>query len=95
MQSNHKKLDGSNIEEAEIVEMPQALADEFHATNKKLIQKKAQLEKRRQNYSWVRRAEAVGIAPLPPCRPTKGQRLEWEMSIIQAEEEQTNSNAES
>ena len=41
------------------------------------------------------RAEAVGIAPMPPKRPTKGQRLEWEESIIRAEEEQANTNAES
>ena len=46
-------------------------------------------------YGWSRRAEAVGIAPLPPRRPTKGQRLDWEMSIIQAEDEQSNTNAES
>jgi len=35
------------------------------------------------------------IAPMPPRRPTKGQRLEWEMSIIRAEDEQSNTNAES
>ena len=29
--------------------------------------------------------DAVGIAPLPARRPTKGQRLAWEESIIQAE----------
>ena len=46
-------------------------------------------------YTWSRRAEAVGIASMPPKRPTKGQRLAWEMSIIRAEDEQSNTNAES
>jgi len=48
-----------------------------------------------RNYRGHRRAGVVGIAPMPPKRPTKGQRLEWEMSIIRAEDEQANTNAES
>jgi len=36
-------------------------------------------------HKWNKRAKACGIAPLPPKRPTKGQRLAWEESIIQAE----------
>ena len=63
--------------------------------DKKLIKKKKWLERRKELHSWYKRAEAVGIAPLPAKRPTKGQRLAWEMSIIQAEEEQANTNAES
>jgi len=32
-----------------------------------------------------RRGWAIGIAPLPPKKVSKGARLEWEESIIQAE----------
>ena len=62
--------------------------------DRELVKKKATLEKRRELYGWSRRAEAVGIAPMPPRRPTKGQRLAWEMSIIRAEDEQSNTKAE-
>ena len=79
--------------EAELV--PVEIQQEFQQIDRELVKKKAVLEKRRELYSWSRRAEAVGIAPMPPKRPTKGQRLEWEMSIIQAEDEQSNTNAES
>ena len=63
--------------------------------DREIVKKKTTLEKRRELYGWSRRAEAVGIAPMPPKRPTKGQRLDWEMSIIRAEDEQSNTNAES
>ena len=53
--------------------------------DKKLIKKKKWLQRRRELHSWFKRAEAVGITPLPARRPTKGQRLAWEKSIIQAE----------
>ena len=43
-------------------------------------------EQRREWYRWKKRAEAVGIEPLPAKKPTKGQRKEWEESIIKAEE---------
>ena len=75
--------------------MPEEIKQEFQHINRELIKKKVYLEKRRELYGWSRRAEAVGIAPLPPRRPTKGQRLAWEESIIRAEEEQSNTNAES
>ena len=65
--------------------MPEEFKQEFQQIDRELIKKKAYLEKRKQLYGWSRRAEAVGIAPLPPRRPTKGQRLAWEESIIQAE----------
>ena len=84
-----------NIQDAEVVEMPVQIEQEFQHIDKELKQRKNYLDKRRELYSWIRRAEAVGISPLPPRRPTKGQRLEWEMSIIRAEEEQSNTNAES
>ena len=89
-----KQLEPSKeIIEAEVV--PVEIQQEFNHIDRELIKKKAYLDKRRELYSWSRRAEAVGIAPLPPRRPTRGQRLEWEMSIIRAEDEQSNTNAES
>ncbi len=89
-----KQLEPSKeIIEAEVV--PVEIQQEFNQIDSELLKKKAVLEKRRELYSWSRRAEAVGIAPMPPKRPTKGQRLAWEMSIIRAEDEQSNTNAES
>ena len=89
-----KQLEPSKeIIEAEVV--PVEIQQEFNHIDSELLKKKDTLEKRRELYSWSRRAEAVGIAPMPPRRPTKGQRLEWEMAIIQAEDEQSNTNAES
>jgi len=89
-----KQLESSKeIIEAEVV--PVEIQQEFQHIDRELEKKKAVLEKRRELYSWSRRAEAVGIAPMPPKRPTKGQRLDWEMSIIRAEDEQSNTNAES
>lgn len=52
----------------------------------KELNKKNRNEKRREWYQWQKRAEAVGIEPLSARRPTKGQRKEWELSIIAAEE---------
>ena len=89
-----KQLEPSKeIIEAEVV--PVEIQQEFQQIDSELIKKKSVLEKRRELYVWSRRAEAVGIAPMPPRRPTKGQRLDWEMSIIRAEDEQSNTNAES
>ena len=83
----------ADIQDAELV--PVEIKQEFNHIDKQLIKRKVYLEKRKQLYGWSRRAEAVGIAPMPPKRPTKGQRLDWEMSIIRAEDEQSNTNAES
>ena len=89
-----KQLEPSKeIIEAEVV--PVEIQQEFQQIDSELEKKKCYLENRRELYSWSRRAEAVGIAPMPPKRPTKGQRLAWEMSIIRAEDEQSNTNAES
>ena len=89
-----KQLEPSKeIIEAEVV--PMEIKQEFNHIDTELKKRKVYLEKRKQLYGWSRRAEAVGIAPMPPKRPTKGQRLEWEMSIIRAEDEQSNTNAES
>ena len=82
-----------NCIDAELV--PEAIQQEFNHIDKELIKKKKWLERRRELHSWFKRAEAVGIAPLPAKRPTKGQRLDWEMSVIRAEDEQSNTNAES
>jgi len=35
--------------------------------------------------SWLKRAKAVGVDPLPARRPTPGQRKAWEKKIITAE----------
>ena len=35
--------------------------------------------------SWLKRAKAVGVDPLPPRRTTPGQRKAWEKKIIAAE----------
>ena len=43
-------------------------------------------EARKIMRAWQKRAEAVGIKPLSAKRPTKGQRKEWEESIVAAEE---------
>ena len=97
---------GNNqTEEAEIVldTLPHRTAENTPETTQndlvkldRVIQKKqAWNTRRRELHKWVKRAEAVGITTLPARRPTKGQRLEWEMSIIQAEDEQSNTNAES
>ena len=81
---------GEEIEDAEVV------VDELQPPVKKLtINNVDWNERRRELHKWKKRAKAVGITPLPPKRPTKGQRLEWEMSIIRAEEEQADTNAES
>ena len=93
---DRKQLEPSkeiNYIEAEIV--PVEIQQEFNHIDKQLIKKKEWLERRRELHSWYKRAEAVGIAPLPAKRPTKGQRMDWEMSVIRAEEEQLNTNAES
>ena len=82
-----------SIQNAEVV--PVEIQQEFQHIDRELVKKKAVLDRRRELYSWSRRAEAVDIAPLPARRPTKGQRLEWEMAIIRAEDEQSNTNAES
>ena len=92
-----KEVSSSNgsrlIQDAELV--PVEIKQEFNHINSELVKRKVYLEKRKQLYGWSRRAEAVGIAALPPKRPTKGQRLAWEMSIVRAEDEQSNTNAES
>ena len=102
LQSNQPKL-SADIQDAEVAELQDRTADnsreaveeEFAQLDRKLIKKKAWLKRRHELYSWSKRAELVGIAPLPPRRPTKGQRLTWEESIVRAEQEHENTQAES
>ena len=89
------RLKTSEVQNAEIIEPPEDVKADIDVMDKELVKKKKWLERRRELHSWFKRAEAGGIAPMPPKRPTKGQRLEWEMSIIKAEDEQSNTNAES
>ena len=47
--------------------------------------KKSYNEQQKEWYHWKKRAKAVGIELLKASKPTKGQRKEWEKSIIKAE----------
>ena len=40
---------------------------------------------RREQYKWVKRAEAVGVEKLPAKRPTPGQKKKWQEKIISKE----------
>ena len=42
-------------------------------------------ELRREQYKWVKRAEAVGVKKLSAKRPTPGQKKAWQEKIIAAE----------
>ena len=42
-------------------------------------------ELRREQYKWVKRAEAVGVKLLSAKRPTPGQKKAWQESIIAKE----------
>ena len=43
------------------------------------------LKQRKEWYRWKKRAEAVGVEPLPSKRPTKGQRTAWQDEIVKRE----------
>ena len=79
------RLKTFEVQNAEIIEPSEDVKADIDVIDKKLIKKKKWLQRRRELHSWFKRAEAVGIAPMPARRPTKGQRLAWEKSIIQAE----------
>tara|TARA_Y100000310_G_C20467308_1_gene708275 strand:- start:12 stop:677 length:666 start_codon:yes stop_codon:yes gene_type:complete len=53
----------------------------------KAERKKKRSEARKIMYKWQKRANAVGVDPLPAKRPTPGQRREWEKSIIAKEKQ--------
>ena len=44
-------------------------------------------ELRREQYKWVKRAEAVGVAKLSAKRPTPGQKKAWQEKIIAKEKQ--------
>ena len=90
--------DAEVIEVFEDVEMPQDLPERIKP--KTQVEEKIKIktimdrekkkltynDKRKLWYNWKKRAKAVGIEPLPAKKPTKGQRMEWEQSIVEAEE---------
>ena len=89
--------DAEVIEVFEDVEMPQDLPERIKP--KTQVEEKIKIktimdrekkkltynDKRKLWYNWKKRAKAVGIEPLPAKKPTKGQRMEWEQSIVEAE----------
>ena len=89
-----KWLAGNNIKDikdAEIGTEPPAEIETKRNYMKldKETQKKQEWNKRRRSlHKWKLRAKAVNIPPLPARRPTPGQRLAWEESIVRAEQEQ-------
>ena len=69
------RLKTFEVQNAEIIEPSEDVKADIDVMDKKLIKKKKWLELRRELHSWFKRAETVGIAPMPARRPTKGQRL--------------------
>ena len=55
---------------------------------KKAIDNKDYNKKRREWHKWKKRAEAVGVEPLPASRPTPAQRKEWQNEIEKKEKQQ-------
>ena len=49
--------------------------------------KRMSRKRRKELYSWMVRAKAVGIPLLPARRPTNKERREWEYKIVEAEME--------
>ena len=46
---------------------------------------------RREQYKWVKRAEAVGVEKLSAKRPTPGQKKAWQEKIIAKEKQASQS----
>ena len=92
-QSGNNPLEEAEIVVDELPSLPHRTADntpkkpynDFIKLDKELQKKQAWNERRKELHKWNKRAKACGIEPLPPKRPTKGQRLEWEDSIVKAE----------
>ena len=55
---------------------------------KTLVEKAKYNSKRRDWYNWQKRANAVGVAPLPARRPTPAQWKSWKNEIETKENEQ-------
>ena len=51
-------------------------------------------ELRREQYKWVKRAEAVGVKKLKAKRPTPGQKKAWQEKIIAKEKQASQSQQE-
>ena len=65
---------------------PKKTHNDFIRLEEKELQKKQSWnERRKELHQWNKRAKACEIPTLPPRRPTKGQRLAWEESIVRAE----------
>ena len=52
--------------------------------------KTSYLKRRKEWYSWQKRAAAVGLAQLPPHRPSRESLKMWRNSIIRLEEDKNN-----
>jgi len=88
----------SVIPEVDLTTLPERnLENQTHrvAREKKKIKKAVKTEKQKSKYldqrkmwyRWKKRAEAVGVDPLPSKRPTKGQRVAWTEEIERKENE--------
>ena len=80
----------------EFSELPPRTADNSPSKAKEELNKlqnsvnKAKVSKnrnelRREQYKWLKRAEAVGVSNLSAKRPTPGQKKAWQEKIIAAE----------
>ena len=56
-------------------------------STKKAKRAKNRNELRREQYKWLKRAEAVGVKPLSAKRPTPGQKKKWQEKIIAKEKQ--------
>ena len=81
---NNAEIVVEQLSEIDTSSLPPRKAD------KDLEKRNAWNDRRKELNRWNKRAKACGIAPLPPRRPTKGQRLAWEESIVRAEQEYGN-----
>ena len=92
-QSGDNQLEDAEIVVDELPQLPPRTSDntpkkpqhDFIKLDMELKKKQSWNERRKELHSWNKRAKACGIEPLPPKRPTKGQRKEWEDSIVTAE----------
>ena len=56
--------------------------------NKEAPKSKEYNKRRKEWYKWKKRAEKVGVEPLPARRPTPAQRKDWQNEIKAKEEQQ-------
>ena len=92
-QSGDNQLEDAEIVVDELPQLPPRTANntpkksqhDFIKLDMELKKKQSWNERRKELHSWNKRAKQVGISLLPARRPTKGQRLAWEESIVKAE----------